>query len=410
MFSFSTYVLDMEHEHAHPGHRIPRAAHRPLFALNPSAPSQRVPTQEAPALVPPAGRKGRGARTNESGRYEPVRYAAMDDGWGNLEDVPPLKTDVTVENPRKILTRNQSPDIPFDRSINPYRGCEHGCVYCFARPTHAYMGLSAGLDFESKLFAKPNAAALLEKELSRPGYEVRPIAIGTNTDPYQPIERDYRIMRQILEVLSAYNHPVTIATKSALVTRDIDILQDMAKRLLVKVALSITTMDRQLARAMEPRASTPTRRLGALELLSAAGVPTGVMVAPMIPGLNDHEMERILRAAYHAGARQASYILLRLPREISDLFQEWLADAAPTKAKKVMKLIREARGGKDYDSQWGKRMRGDGPYAWTIGRRFEMAAKKLGFRAGRSGQGAGLDCTSFKVPPKPGDQMDMFGT
>lgn len=363
-------------------------------------------------LLPPPGRRGRGARSNESGRYEPIRYAQFDDGWETIDTVTPLKTSVTHETPRRIITRNASPDIPFDRSINPYRGCEHGCVYCFARPTHAYLGLSAGLDFESKLFAKPNAAALLEKELSKPGYQVRPIAIGTNTDPYQPIERRYRIMRQILEVLDAFNHPVTIVTKSGLVTRDVDILSSMAKRNLVRVALSITTLDAKLSRAMEPRASAPTKRMAALEILSAAGVPTGVMVAPVIPGLNDHEIEKILRGAHYAGARHAAFILLRMPLEIRELFREWLSEAAPDKASKVLKLIRDTRGGKDYDAEWGKRMRGDGPYAWTIQRRFDIAAAKLGFNIARNSHesafGAQLNCSSFQVPPKPGDQMSFL--
>ncbi len=370
------------------------------------------------SLLPPSGRRGRGARSNESGRYEPIRYAQFDDGWETIETSPALKTSVTIETPRHILTRNRSPDIPFDRSINPYRGCEHGCVYCFARPTHAYLGLSAGLDFESKLFAKPNAAALLEKELSRPGYQVRPIAIGTNTDPYQPIERRYRIMRQILKVLDQFNHPVTIVTKSALVIRDLDILSSMASRNLIRVALSITSLDARLCRAMEPRASTPTKRMAALETLSAAGVPTGVMVAPIIPGLNDHEIEKILRGSHYAGAQHAGFILLRMPREIKDLFREWLCEAAPDKASKVLKLIRDTRGGKEYDAAWGKRMRGDGPYAWTIQRRFEIAAKKLGLHTSRSAHGSDdmsndtfnglLDCTAFQVPPRPDDQMSFF--
>jgi DNA repair photolyase len=348
--------------------------------------------------------KGRAALSNRSGRFEPQARVALDDGWDNLEaPLPPLKTHVTDETPRTIITRNNSPDISFDRSINPYRGCEHGCVYCFARPTHAYMGLSPGLDFESRLFAKPNAAALLEKELSRKGYEVRPIAIGTNTDPYQPIEQKYRIMRGVLEVLSAYNHPVTIVTKSARVTRDLDLLSSLAERNLVKVALSVTTLDAKLARVMEPRASTPSRRLDAIRLLSEAGVPCGVMVAPIIPALNDMEIEKILAGAHYAGAKSAGFVLLRLPLEIKDLFREWLTGNVPDKAEHVMSLIRSMRGGKDYDAEWGTRMKGSGPYAWQIGRRFELAAKRLGLNV----TPMKLDCAQFKVPGS-GTQLELL--
>ncbi len=324
-------------------------------------------------------RRGRGAGVNPSGRFEPVSRHVFDDGWSTFEELPPFKTEVQVEKPRTIITRNESPDISFDRSINPYRGCEHGCVYCFARPTHAFMGLSAGLDFESKLFAKPDAAKLLERELSKDGYQPRSIAIGTNTDPYQPIEKQWRIMREILEVLEARGHPVGIVTKSALVTRDIDILGRMAERGLAKVALSITTLDRKLARTMEPRAATPPKRLEALKLLSEAGVPTSVMVAPVIPGLNDPEIERILDSAYAAGAREAGYVMLRLPLEVSPIFKDWLLRHYPDRFRHVMSLVRSMRDGKDYDSEWGKRMKGSGPYAWQIGRRFEIAAKRLGF-------------------------------
>ena len=264
-----------------------------------------------------------------------------------------------------------SPDIGFDRSINPYRGCEHGCVYCFARPTHAYLGLSPGLDFESKLFAKPDAPVLLERELAAANYEPRTIAIGTNTDPYQPIEKKYEIMRRILEVLERAGHPVGIVTKSALVTRDIDILSRMAKRNLVRVAISVTTLDAKLARTMEPRAATPARRLEALRQLSEAGIPTTAMVAPIIPAINDMDIERILDAIAQAGVKNAGYVLLRLPLEVRDLFKEWLMANYPDRYRHVMKLIRDMRGGKDYDSTWGKRMTGDGPYAWMIGRRFE---------------------------------------
>lgn len=327
--------------------------------------------------------RGRSAGINPSGRFEPVSRHVFDDGWNSLEELPPFKTEVQVEKPRTIITRNESPDISFDRSINPYRGCEHGCVYCFARPTHSFMGLSPGLDFESKLFAKPDAARLLDKELSRDNYQPRTIAIGTNTDPYQPIEKQYRIMREILEVLEARGHPVGIVTKSALVTRDIDILSRMAERGLAKVALSVTTLDRMLARTMEPRASTPTKRLEAIRQLSDAGIPASVMVAPIIPGLTDPEMERILDSAQAAGAREAGYVLLRLPLEVAPIFKDWLLRHYPDRYRHVMSLIRSMRDGKDYDSEWGKRMKGSGPYAWQIGRRFEIAAKRLGLNAER---------------------------
>jgi DNA repair photolyase len=333
--------------------------------------------------IRPDRNRGRSAGINPSGRFEPVSRHVFDDGWSSLEELPPFKTEVQVEKPRTIITRNESPDISFDRSINPYRGCEHGCVYCFARPTHAFMGLSPGLDFESKLFAKPDAARLLDKELSKDGYQPRTIAIGTNTDPYQPIEKQYRIMREILEVLEARGHPVGIVTKSALVTRDIDILSRMAERGLAKVALSVTTMDRMLARTMEPRASTPTKRLEAIRQLSDAGIPASVMVAPIIPGLTDQEMERILDSAHAAGAREAGYVVLRLPLEVSPIFKDWLLRHYPDRYRHVMSLIRSMRDGKDYDSEWGKRMKGAGPYAWQIGRRFEITAKRLGLNAER---------------------------
>ncbi|RWM05603.1 MAG: PA0069 family radical SAM protein [Mesorhizobium sp.] len=333
--------------------------------------------------VRPDRNRGRSAGINPSGRFEPVSRHVFDDGWNSLEELPPFKTEVQVEKPRTIITRNESPDISFDRSINPYRGCEHGCVYCFARPTHAFMGLSPGLDFESKLFAKPDAARMLDRELSKPGYQPRTIAIGTNTDPYQPIEKQYRIMREILEVLEARGHPVGIVTKSSLVTRDIDILSRMAERGLAKVALSVTTMDRMLARTMEPRASTPTKRLEAIRQLSDAGIPASVMVAPIIPGLTDPEMERILDSARAAGAREAGYVILRLPLEVAPIFKDWLLRHYPDRYRHVMSLIRSMRDGKDYDSEWGKRMKGAGPYAWQIGRRFEIAAKRLGLNVER---------------------------
>jgi DNA repair photolyase len=349
-------------------------------------------------------RRGRGAQSNASGRYEPLARIAFDDGWRTLEDLPPFKTTVTEERARKIITRNESPDISFDRSINPYRGCEHGCVYCFARPTHAYMGLSPGLDFESKLFVKPDAPELLERELSAPGYEPRVMAIGTNTDPYQPIERRYEVMRRILEVLDRANHPVGIVTKSALVQRDIDILARMARRDLVKVALSVTTLDARIARAMEPRAATPLRRLETLKRLSDAGIPTSVMVAPVIPALNDAEIERILDAASVAGVKEAGYVLLRLPLEVRDLFREWLMANFPDRYRHVFALIREMRGGKDYDSTWGRRMKGSGPHAWMIGRRFEIACERLGLNQTK----ARLSTEHFTPPLQRAEQLSLF--
>jgi DNA repair photolyase len=349
-------------------------------------------------------RRGRGTLSNASGRYEPIARIAFDDGWQSLEELPPFRTTVSVDSSRKVITRNSSPDISFDRSINPYRGCEHGCVYCFARPTHAYLGLSAGLDFESKLFVKPDAPALLEKELSAPNYQPRTIAIGTNTDPYQPIERQYQVMRGILEVLERAGHPVGIVTKSALILRDLDVIARMAERNLVKVAISVTTLDAGLARTMEPRAATPARRLEALRQLSAAGVPTSVMVAPVIPAINDADIERILDAAAMAGVRGAGYVMLRLPLELRDLFVEWLNAHYPDRTQHVMKLIRDMRGGKDYDASFGRRMTGSGPYAWMIGRRFETACERLGLNKAR----AALTVAQFSPPRPRAEQLSLF--
>ncbi|MDF1606626.1 PA0069 family radical SAM protein [Hoeflea sp. YIM 152468] len=348
--------------------------------------------------------RGRGAGLNMSGRYEINSREAFDDGWGSLEDLAPFKTEVQIEKPRTIISRNQSPDLSFDRSINPYRGCEHGCVYCFARPTHAYMGLSAGVEFEARLFAKPDAPRLLERELSRPGYKVQPIAIGTNTDPYQPVEKTWRIMRQLLEVLEAAGHPVGIVTKSALVVRDIDILSRMASKGLARVALSVTTLDRKLARTMEPRAATPEKRLETVRALSEAGIPVSVMAAPVIPGLNDHELERILDSAKAAGADAAGYVLLRLPIEVSPLFRDWLLRHYPDRYRHVMSLIRSMRGGKDYDAEFGKRMRGTGPYAWQIARRFDLTAKRLGLNVRK----APLRTDHFVPPHGEGVQLSLL--
>jgi DNA repair photolyase len=360
--------------------------------------------EQSEIRIRPDRNRGRSAGINPSGRFEPVSRHVFDDGWNSLEELPPFKTEVQVEKPRTIITRNESPDISFDRSINPYRGCEHGCVYCFARPTHAYMGLSPGLDFESKLFAKPDAARLLERELSKDGYQPRTIAIGTNTDPYQPIEKQYRIMREVLEVLDAHNHPVGIVTKSSLVTRDIDILSRMAERGLAKVALSVTTLDRMLARVMEPRASTPTKRLEAIRQLTEAGIPASVMVAPIIPGLTDQEIERILDSSRAAGARDAGYVILRLPLEVAPIFKDWLLRHYPDRYRHVMSLIRSMRDGKDYDSEFGKRMKGAGPYAWQIGRRFEIAARKLGLNSERTR----LRNDLFRAPARQGEQLSLL--
>ena len=348
--------------------------------------------------------RGRGSKVNMTGRFERLNRSLVDDGWQSLEDLPPFRTEVMEESPKTIITRNDSPDISFDRSINPYRGCEHGCAYCYARPAHAFMGLSPGLDFESKLFAKANAADLLRRELLDPAYVPRTIALGANTDAYQPIERQRRITRRILEVLAEFNHPVGIVTKSALVTRVIDILKPMAEKGLVKVALSVTTLDAKLARAMEPRAATPGKRLQALEMLSAAGIPTVVMVAPIIPAVNDSEIETILKTAHMAGAREAGYVMLRLPLEVREVFKDWLEAALPERAAKVMSLVKSVRDGKESDSTWGRRMTGTGPYAWTIGRRFELASQRLGFNVNRLKLATDL----FRRPPQPGDQLTLF--
>ena len=375
------------------------ALRRPPAPLPPVAPAG-----EIGSAVDRERRRGRGAHSNASGRYEPLARVSFDDGWQALDDLPPFKTTVTVDATRKIITRNDSPDLSFDRSINPYRGCEHGCVYCFARPTHAYLGLSPGLDFESKLFMKPNAPELLERELSAPGYAPRTIAIGTNTDPYQPIERRHQIMRRILEVLERAGHPVGIVTKSALVLRDLDILARLAERNLVKVAISVTTLDAKLARTMEPRASTPQRRLEALRQLVKAGIPTSTLVAPVIPAINDAEIERILDAVAATGVRHAGYVLLRLPLEVRDLFREWLMANFPDRYRHVFKLIRDMRGGKDYDSTFGTRMTGTGPIAWMIGRRFEVAAEKLGFNTTT----VKTTTEHFRPPLPAAEQLDLF--
>ena len=350
-------------------------------------------------------RRGRGALSNAASRYEPERMA-VDDGWGvdPDDDLPPLKTTVTADASRTIIARNQSPDISFDRSINPYRGCEHGCVYCFARPTHAWLGLSPGLDFETRLFAKPRAAELLDAELRAPSYAPRVIAIGTNTDPYQPVERTLRVTRSILEVLDRFNHPVGITTKGARVVRDIDILGPMAARRLAKVAISVTTLDAKRARAMEPRAPAPEKRLAAIRDLSAAGIPVAVMVAPLIPGLTDHEIEPILERAADAGATQAGYVLLRLPLELKEVVAEWLRDHCPDRADRVLNLLRDMRGGKDYDARWGLRQTGTGPYARFIADRFRVARTRFGLDR----RSWSYDMSLFRPPPRAGDQLNLL--
>ena len=345
--------------------------------------------------------KGRGALSNETSRYDTEKRIRTTDGWeaeaaaaAEDDELPPLRTILTRDATRTIIARNNSPDIGFDRSINPYRGCEHGCIYCFARPTHAYLGLSPGLDFETKILFKPEAAKLLAAELAAPKYKPAVMAMGTNTEPDQPVERDLKVTRQILRVLSDFNHPVGIVTKNHLVTRDIDILADMARRNLAEVFLSVTTLDKDLARAMEPRASAPHRRLDAIRALATAGIPAGVMTAPMIPGLNDHEMEAILDAAVDAGATRAGYVPLRLPLEIKELFEEWLKTHRPDRAERVLSLIRQMRGGKLYDAEFGSRMRGEGPLAILLSQRFAAAVKRLGLNR----IGVRLDTSAFHVP------------
>jgi DNA repair photolyase len=350
------------------------------------------------AHMPTMARRGRGATLNPPVRYDSQVLAAFDDGWDTMGadfvELAPLATTMIRDSTRSAIAWNSSPDIGFDRAVNPYRGCEHGCVYCYARPSHAYLGYSPGLDFETKLLFKPEVAELLEKELRKPGYVPRTMALGSNTDPYQPVERTLKLTRSVLQVLDKYNHPVGIVTKSAGVLRDLDILTSMAKRRLVRVHVSITTLDASLARKMEPRAATPARRLQAIAELTRAGVPAGVMAAPMIPGLNDAEMEKILEAASRAGARHASYVLLRLPHELKQLFEDWLALHFPDRAKHVLNLVRETRGGALNDARFHHRFGGQGVYADLLLRRFTRATKQWGLDQEREG----LDCSQFKVP------------
>ena len=349
--------------------------------------------------------KGRGATINLEGRFESVVRESVDDGWNapSEEEPPKLETTVTEEVAKCIIARNESPDVGFSQSINPYRGCEHGCVYCYARPTHAYVNLSPGLDFESKLFAKVNAAGLLREELSKPSYRCEAIALGANTDPYQPIEREYRITRGILEILSECEHPVGIVTKSSMVERDLDLLAPMAEKKLVKVFVSVTTLDHEIARKLEPRAAAPARRLQTIKTLSEAGVPCGVLTAPVIPFLTDSGIEKVLEAAHEAGATLAGYVLLRLPYEIKDLFKDWLNHHYPLKAQHVMSRVREMRGGRENDPQFGSRMRGEGEFAELLAKRFKIACKRLGLNQ-RDWE---LDTTQFRKP-ESGGQLAMF--
>ena len=361
---------------------------------------------------PPAPAKGRGATFNPPNRFRSDTREPCDDGWPPALPVdddapPPSRTIVTIQPARSIIAHNDSPDVPFSQSINPYQGCEHGCIYCYARPSHAYLDLSPGIDFETRLFAKPDAAALLRAELAKPGYRCDPIALGTNTDPYQPIEREWKVTRSVLEVLAKCEHPFTIVTKSALVERDIDIIAPMAAKRMARVYISITTLDRELARRMEPRAAAPHRRLQALKTLSDAGVPVGVMVAPIIPQLNDRDLEAILEAATQNGAQAAGWVLLRLPREVAPLFREWLEAHYPLRAGHVMSIVRQMRGGRDYDSTFGSRMRGDGAFAALVEKRFAIACRRLALNRGRDQ--SGLDASRFRPPREDsGRQGELF--
>lgn len=359
-------------------------------------------------MKPPEDRsiKGRGAASNPEGRYERHARGALDDGWGSLDEpLPPLETTLLVDHAKSIIARNDSPDIVFDQSINPYRGCEHGCVYCYARPSHAYLGLSPGLDFETRLFYKPDAARLLDAELRKPGYRCSMISLGANTDPYQPVERRLGVTRSILEVLQRFRHPVSIVTKgAALIERDLPLLAEMAREGLASVAISITTLDPALKRTLEPRAASPQARLRALQLLSEAGVPTMIFFSPLIPFVNDAEMERVLEAGAAAGARQASYIPLRLPYEVKDLFREWLQVHQPLKAAHVMSLVQQMRGGRDNDARFGSRMRGEGEYAGLLAQRFRLACRRLGLN---SGERLSLRTDRFRPPPQAGDQIGL---
>lgn len=348
--------------------------------------------------------RGRAARSNDVGRFEAFAREGVHDGWDIDEDLPPLRTEVTLERPRSVITRNTSPDVHFDRSINPYRGCEHGCIYCFARPTHAYLGLSPGLDFETRLIARPEAPEVLERELRAKSYTVGPIAIGTNTDPYQPIEKEHQIMRRILEVLYEYKHPVCVVTKGTLIERDADILGEMGRMGLARVGITVTTLDADVSRKMEPRVPAPLRRMRTIERLAQAGCPVRIMVSPVVPALTDHELEAILTAGAEAGAKAASWIMLRLPLEVAPLFREWLAENFPDRAARVMGRVRELHGGQEYDPEFGKRMTGDGPFADLVAHRFAIAIKRLGL----ADDLPALRKDLFKCPARTGDQLSLF--
>ncbi|HZF15882.1 MAG TPA: PA0069 family radical SAM protein [Steroidobacteraceae bacterium] len=360
---------------------------------------------DLPSKAPPAPTKGRGALTNDKSRFEARKLEPVDDGWEPQPGVAEFVTHVSPEPCRTIISHNDSPDVPFEQSINPYRGCEHGCVYCFARPTHAYLNLSPGLDFETRLFFKAHAAELLEKELSKPGYRIKPIALGTNTDPYQPIERRLKVTRSILEVLQRFHHPCTIVTKGTLIERDLDLLADLAAKRLVSVMLSVTTLDDELKRVMEPRAAAPQARLRMIELLASRGVPVGALMAPVIPAINDHEIEGVVQAVAARGARTAGFVMLRLPHELKSLFSEWLQAHFPLKAEHVLSLIRDMRGGKANDPRFGSRMRGEGEVAELIGQRFKLAVRRAGLDRNPRTE---LDLQAFRVPPAATPQLALF--
>lgn len=377
----------------------------------PSRPGPEAPRRKAPrplhagsALPPWHAPRGRGAGLAIAGRFETCAREAQADGWDIPEPPQTLRTEITEERPRRVITRNDSPDLPFEQSLNPYRGCEHGCIYCYARPTHAWLGLSPGLDFESRLIARPGAPEQLAQELRAPGYKVRPIVIGTATDPYQPIEAQRRITRRVLEVLRDFRHPAIILTRGTLIERDLDILAPMARANLIRVGLSLTTLDSGLSRRLEPRAPAPARRLQTMRVLADAGVPVRAMISPVIPALTDHELEALLAAAARAGARCASWALLRLPHEVAPLFRDWLERHAPGRAAAAMNRLRALHGGKDYDATWQHRMRGTGPHADILKQRFDLACRRLGLLR----QGAPLDCSAFTPPPRAGDQLSLF--
>jgi DNA repair photolyase len=380
--------------------------HPPVTA--PSAPAGATPFPELAVAIERERRRGRGAQSNDSGRFEAEARVAFDDGWQSLDDLPPFKTTVTIDTSRKVIARNDSPDIGFDRSINPYRGCEHGCIYCFARPTHSYLGLSPGLDFESRIYAKINAPELLQRELRKKNYIPEPIALGVNTDAYQPVERELLLTRRVIETLHEYGHPFAAITKSSLIERDIDLLAPMAARGQVMAAITVTTLDAEIARTLEPRAATPARRLRTIRTLSDAGVPVGVSVAPVIPFVTEPDLERVLEACAQAGATSASYIVLRLPWEVAPLFKEWLAAHFPQRADRVMARIHDMRGGKDYDASFAHRMKGEGAWAQLLKQRFDKAVKRLGLNERRHGI---LDMSQFKTPAlpvAPNAQLSLF--